>query len=173
MDRLLPALIVGGITVLALALMWWGWRGRQRRQSALPSLGAPPADAGDVLHVTGALYVATTEQGNPLERIAVGGLGYRAKAAVQVRQAGIELAIPGQDALFIPFSHVASVFRASHVIDRAVERDGLIGVRYSLPGPGTGAGAHTVDSYFRIVDPAAAQRLVDEVARRATAGAAQ
>lgn len=171
MDRLLPALIVGGITVLALALMWWGWRGRQRRQSALPSLGAPPADAGDVLHVTDAFYVATTEPGNPLERIAVGGLGYRAKAVVRVRERGIELAIPGQDALYVPFALVSSVFRASHVIDRAVERDGLIGVRYALDA--TLGGSHTVDSYFRIVDPAAAQRFVDEVARRATAGAAQ
>ena len=162
MDRLLPALIVAGIILLALTLMWWGWRRRQRRQAGLLTLSMVPADAGPEVFATPAFYVATTERDNPLERIAVGGLGYRARAEVVVREGGIELAIPGQDALFIPFADLESVFRARHTIDRVVERDGLVVLRYRL-GSETDV---TLDSYFRIVEPVAGSRFVDEVTRR-------
>lgn len=159
MTRLLPALIIAGVIVLALALMWWGWRGRQRRQASLAPLQPVPAEAGSTVLAISAFYVATTERDNPLERIAVGGLGYRARATVGVRERGIELAIPGQDALFIPFAEVESVFRARHTIDRAVERDGLVVLRYRI-------GDSVVDSYFRIVDSAVGARFVDAVASR-------
>jgi len=159
MSRLIPALIIAGIVVLLLALMWWGWRGRQRRQAGLATLQGVPADAGQVVLTVSLFYVATTQHDSPLERIAVGGLGYPARASVAVRERGLELAIPGQDALFIPFVDVDSVFRAQHTIDRAVERDGLVVLRYRI-------GESVVDSYFRIVDPAAAVGFVDDVAAR-------
>lgn len=170
MDRLIPALIVAGIVVLALSLMWWGWRGRAGRQSGLPGLQLVPADAGAEVLATRVLYVATTERGNPLERIAVGGLGFRAKARLGVREKGLELGIPGQDALFIPFTQIEAVFRASHAIDRAVERDGLVAVRFQLRSESGGGHATVVDSYFRIVDPSVATRFIDEVLARALNG---
>lgn len=155
MDRLLPALIVAAILALALGLMWLGWRRRQRRQRSLPRLSPVPADAGAELLRVAAFYVATTVADEPLERIAVGGLGYRAKAQLAVRERGLELEIPGQDGLFIPAADVTEVFRARNTIDRVVERDGLVVVRYRIASDGP-----AVDSYVRIVEPAAANEFV-------------
>lgn len=163
MDRLLPALIVAAILALALGLMWWGWHGRQRRQGNLPGLRAVPTDAGAEQFRVAALYVATTIAGAPLERIAVGGLGYRAKAQLTVRQRGLVLEIPGQDGLFIPAVDLQEVFRAQNTIDRVVERDGLVALRYRIAATASSADAHdplTVDSYVRIVDPVAANDFV-------------
>ena len=169
MDRLLPALIVAAILALALALMWLGWRSRQRRQRTLPQLSPVPTDAGAELLRVSAFYVATTVADEPLERIAVGGLGYRAKAQLTVRERGLELAIPGQHELFIPATDITEVFRARNTIDRVVERDGLIAVRYGIgAGAGAGAGATTVDSYVRIVDPVAANDFVATLTSLAT-----
>lgn len=167
MDKLPSALIVLSILLLALSLMWWGWRARQRRQAGLPTLPGVPEDAGAELYSTDAFYVATTERDKPLERVAVGGLGFRARARLIVRERGIALEIPGQEALFIPFAQLESVFRARHAIDRAVERDGLVVVRCALTSSPEGDDV-AVDSYLRIVDPIAATRFVDVVSPHAS-----
>ncbi|HRN29215.1 MAG TPA: hypothetical protein PK890_05900 [Terrimesophilobacter sp.] len=172
MDKLPSALIVLSILVLALALMWWGWRARQRRQAGLPSLPPVPANTGAEVFATEAFYVATTERDKPLERIAVGGLGFRARATLRVLDRGVALEIPGQDALFLSFARIESVTRARHAIDRAVERDGLTVLQYSL-NASPGGEATSVDSYLRIVDPLAAKRFVDEVAPRVAQAVAQ
>ncbi|MBX3093287.1 MAG: hypothetical protein KF680_01905 [Cryobacterium sp.] len=166
MDRLLPALIVAALLALALGLMWWGWHRRQRRQGDLPRLAAVPADAGTEQLRVAALYVATTMADAPLDRIAVGGLGYRAKAHLAVRERGLELEIPGQDGLFIPATDLEDVFRSRNTIDRAVERDGLIALRYRIAAAaasGEGAEPLAVDSYLRIVDPVLANEFVATV----------
>lgn len=171
MDRLVPALIIAGIVVLALSLMWWGWRGRQRRQAGLHTLPVVPHDAGDELLAVDGFYVATSQADNPLERIAVGGLGYRSRARLVVRETGVALEIPGQDALFLGFDRLGEVFRARHTIDRVVERDGLVVLRHRLSA--AAGDPVTVDSYVRIVDPHAAASFVAEVAGRVSAGAKQ
>lgn len=163
MDRLLPALIVAAFLALALGLMWWGWHRRQRRQGDLPRLAAVPPEAGAESLRVAALYVATTVADAPLDRIAVGGLGYRAKAQLAVRQRGLVLEIPGQDGLFVPAVDLQEVFRAQNTIDRVVERDGLVVLRYRIAetAPSTDARETlTVDSYVRIVDPVAANDFV-------------
>src|SRR5690606_17429069 len=164
-DRLVPAVIVITVLALALGLMWLGWRGRARRQATMPRLAAPPADAGAELMAVEAFYVATTERDQPLERIAVGGLGFRARALLTLRERGIELAIPGQEPLFIPLSDVIEVFRARNTIDRVVERDGLVGLRYSIADTRDDAPLE-VDSYVRIVDPNRASAFAHEVMTR-------
>lgn len=166
MDRLLPALIVAALLALALGLMWWGWHRRQRRQGDLPQLSAVPTDAGTARMSVAALYVATTIADESLERVAVGGLGYRAKALLTVRDRGLELEIPGQDALFIPAADIDAVFRARNTIDRVVERDGLVALRYRIADtalPDDAREPLSVDSYLRIVDPVVANEFVATV----------
>lgn len=147
--------------LLLLALMLLGWRRRQRRQVSLPHPLGLPADPGTETMTTPAFYVATTVAGEPLNRIAVAGLGYRARATVGVLDHGLRLAIPGQAPIYIPATDLVGVERATWAIDRAVEQDGLILIRWHLGQPGTQRSQ--VDSYLRITDPALAGKLFDSV----------
>lgn len=144
--------IVVALLLLLLWLMVLGWRRKQRRQSGLPVPAAVPESVGAELAATRAFYVATTLAGQPLERIVVAGLGYRAKAQLVVFERGISLAIPGQDAIFIPAADIRAVEKATWAIDRAVEPGGMVLVRWSL---GAADSATDVDSYLRITDPTA------------------
>lgn len=164
MDRLLPATVVLGALVLLVALMYRGWRARQRRQDALPRVDRVPDDAGDVLFAAEAFYVATTSAGDPLDRIAIAGLGYRARAQLGVTSSGVILSIPGQDDIFIPASGIRAIDRATHVIDRVVERDGLIVIDWML------GGTTAVESYFRIADPELAKDALAQLAPLVRAG---
>jgi hypothetical protein len=161
MDRsILMGLVLAFLLVL-LALMLFGWRRRQQRQRNLPRPLRLPADWGSETMTTSAFYVATTVAREPLNRIAVAGLGYRARAAVGITAHGLRLAIPGQSAAYIPAADLRAVERATWAIDRAVEQGGLILIRWQLGDPATDG--TQVDSYFRITDPATASRFFDSV----------
>src|SRR5690606_8271410 len=95
-------------------------------------------------------YVATTVADEPLNRIAVAGLGYRARASVAVHASGVSLAIPGQAPIFIPAADIRSVQKATWTIDRAVEQGGLILIRWVLGSEA--ADQREVDSYLRLGD---------------------
>lgn len=157
MDRSLLMAIVLAFLLLLLALMLFGWRRRQRSQAAFPRPRAVPADLGDPLLVADAFYVATTLAEQPLERITVAGLGYRARAVISVAERGLALAIPGQEAIFIPAEDIRALEHATWTIDRVVEHDGMVLVRWSIGDDG--AALTTLDSYLRIVDPVIAEQF--------------
>ena len=156
MDRpALMALVVAFLVVLLL-LMVWGWRGRRRRQAHLPdpiTVAELPAQSArfDVF------YVATTHAGDQLDRIAVGGLGFRARAVVAVASDGVVLAIPGQRPIFIPAFDVTAVAPATWTIDRVVETGGLIRLSWMLRDEHS---TIPVDSYVRAIAPEDAPRLM-------------
>lgn len=143
-DRAALLAIVVVFLLLLLALMFWGWRGRKRRQSAYVAPPAMPADLGGQIAALEGFYVATTVADEPLNRIAVGGLGFRARVTTVVARAGISVGIPGED-VFIPAGDLILADRATWTIDRVVEQDGLTRVAWSLGGT-------RVDSYFRMAD---------------------
>lgn len=130
---------------LLLVLMFLGWRARQRRQSAIAAPAAVPAALGMVHGRFDGFYVATTVAGEPLNRIAVRGLGYRARAAVTVADAGIVLALRGESEVFIAVPALRDVTRATWTIDRVVEEGGLVLIAWRL-------GETPVDTYFRLPD---------------------
>jgi hypothetical protein len=148
---LLDAIVVVVILALAFAGMWFGWRARRRRQADVPSLATPPAELGTIRRRDDVFYVATTRADAPLDRIAVHGLGFRARAQVTVADAGIRLDIAGEPPVFVPAADLVGVGRATWTIDRAVSNSGLVFVRFRL---GHGAAATEVDSYLRPEDPA-------------------
>lgn len=154
---MLMALVVAFLLIL-LALMLLGWRRRQRRQADVPRPLSLPENAPEPTLATEAFYVATTVAGDPLNRIAVAGLGYRARATVEVAEDGLRLAIPGQTTILIPAHGIRSVEKATWTIDRAVEEGGLTMVRWTL---GEGEAAIEVDSYLRIGDPATAAEFFE------------
>ena len=163
MDRPVLMAIVLAFLCLLLLLMYIGWRRRQKRQASLPRPATPPVDTGAELMAAEAFYVATTMAGEPLNRVAVAGLGYRARAIVSVAERGLTLRIPGQDPIFIPTESIDAVEKATWTIDRVVESEGLVLVRWTL-GQAT-AGQAQVDSYLRIIQPSVSQQFFDTVQR--------
>lgn len=158
MDRTLSTTIVVVVILLALAGMYLGWRARQRRQSSLPRLAAVPADVGTELFAGEVFYVATTVAGEPLNRIAVAGLGFRARASVAVFEHGLVLSIAGEPDAFIPARDLRGVERATWTIDRVVETGGLVLIAWTL-------GTTEVDSYLRVASPTDPTPLIDAIGR--------
>ena len=148
MDRSALMGIVLAFLAVLLVLMYLGWRARQRRQASLATPHSAPAELGSTIGSFAGLYVATTTAGNPLDRIAVHGLGFRAKTVVIVANAGVALQIAGQDDTFIPVANLRELRRATWTIDRVVEAGGLQLLAWTL-------GEVRVDSYLRMAQPEA------------------
>ena len=163
-DKLIPALVVIGVVVIATGLMALGWRNRRKRQSALDVVAVPPAELGDEIARVKVLYVATTLAEQPLERVVVGGLGFRAKAEVRIVRGGIVLDLTGSAPAFIALSDIRGVGLASWTIDKGVDQDGLVFVRWDLGGT-------AVDSYLRADDPDHLLALLTELSPAAAAAA--
>ncbi len=144
MTQELAGLMMLALMALSLGLALWGWRRRvvRYRGEAHALVREIPGSVAEFLITS--LYVATTEAGDPLERVAAGPLSYRAKARLAVHPEGLVVRIPGEDAVLFPADGLQAG-RATWTIDRVVEADGLVMVRWKLAG-------RDVDSYFRIVD---------------------
>jgi hypothetical protein len=139
--------LVVAFLLLLLALMFIGWRARQRRQAGLAQPESVPEDIGDIHGVFESFYVATTVAGDQLNRIAVRGLGYRSRARLTVADAGVVLAIRGEHEVFIPKAAIREVSRATWTIDRVVEEGGLIRVAWNLgPAEASTAEASTAEA---------------------------
>jgi hypothetical protein len=145
-DRLLPALAILIVLVTVFLLLLRGWRARSRAQQALGVPEAPPADLGDATFTDDLLYVATTRADAPLDRVTIAGLGYRARAVVTTAPEGVVLDLAGRGPVFIPKAAVRGVGRATWTIDRVVDTDGLVFLRWVL-------GTTELDSYLRSTDP--------------------
>ncbi len=156
MDRLLPTLLIVALVISAAALMLVGWRSRRRRQAGISSpLGVPPELQPALVSAEG-WYVATTPAQEPLERIAVHGLGFRARAQAAVHPEGLVLERRGSAPIYLPATHLQSVGRATWAIDRVVEPEGLVVVGWML-------GSVPVDTYLRLAERTDAERLIAAV----------
>ncbi|MET0934171.1 MAG: hypothetical protein ABWX56_10680 [Mycetocola sp.] len=145
-DRLIPAALVLGLLALLLLGMWLAWRARSRRDAGVPA-GLPMPESGiHPILTTDVLYVATTKAGQPLERLAIRGLAFRAQAELTVADEGVVLAVPGQDPVFLASAQLRSAQTATWTIDRVVEADGMIALSWR-------SAETDVDSYLRVIDP--------------------
>jgi hypothetical protein len=158
--------IVVIILVFALALMMLGWRGRKRRQSHLAEPEEIPSDLGALRGTFDGLYVSTTVAGEPLNRIAVRGLGFRSKARITVAERGVAIELAGGRDVFIPSDTLRGVDRANLTIDRVVETGGLVLVAWSL-------GDDAVDTYLRADDTSGLLGAIDSIIRTTTGGQSQ
>lgn len=160
--RIALTLAVVGLIVLGVWGMARGWRARGSRQTDVPPPPAVPVDAraeGPEPAVPG-MYVATTTEGDLLDRIVVHGLGNRGRAILRVREDGVLLERTGESDLWIPRESMRAVRLGSGQAQKAFEAGGLILVAWQL-------GPRVVETGFRADDPAqhvaAARALSDLV----------
>ncbi|GAB3617470.1 hypothetical protein GCM10027416_20270 [Okibacterium endophyticum] len=156
-DRLVPGLIVVGIIVVALGAMWLAWRSRTAKDASIAPSAQIPAAGIHPIAAAAALYVATTRAERPLERLALAGLAYRARADVTVAEEGVVIAARGEEPVFIGASALVGSGEATWTIDRVVEKDGLVMVRWQ-------AGDDLLDSYLRIGDQTDHRHVLDALA---------
>ena len=142
MDNQLAVVIIVAVVVLMLGSMALSWWARTKRQSGYAELAVVPEDPGARLGAFSGLYLATTPAGQPLDRIVVRGLGFRARTTLELTEQGIVF----MGDRYLPRESVTAIGRASWTIDRGVEPDGLSVVSWML-------GDAAVDSYFRLDDP--------------------
>lgn len=150
-------LIGGGFLVLFVAvffLMRAGWYGRRRRQADVTRPTPAPADLGATIAERDLFYVSTTRAPDRLDRIVIGGLGFRGRAVVSVHSEGVVLDIAGESPILIERESLRDIGRATWTIDRVVEDDGLIRLGWRL-------GDLDVDTYLRDNDEPEA--LVDAI----------
>lgn len=136
-------LVIAAVALLLLALMAFGWSRRTRRDRGLVPPNDPLPLGSDVIASYTGFYVATTVHDDALERLAVRGLGFRARADLSVTDAGVVLHLAGSDPLFLKTARLRSAEQATVAIDRVVEKDGLLRLTWTLDD-GT-----PVDSFFR------------------------
>jgi hypothetical protein len=132
------------LMVVALGLAGWGWYRKVSRHRPLTRQLRFEFPVSQPLLTVEALYVATTEVDTPLARIAAGPLAYRSKASLSLHPEGLYVRLKGSDPIVFPQKKLQAGL-ATWTIDRAVEPEGLMMVRWEL-------GEQEVESYFRVVD---------------------
>lgn len=133
------------VFVAMFFLMRAGWSGRRRRQAGIALPQPAPENLGTALAEADLFYVATSKADDRLDRIVVGGLGFRGRAFVSVHPEGVVLDIAGVAPLLIDLDSLRSIGRATWAIDRVVETDGLLQLGWRL-------GDLDVDTYLRATD---------------------
>jgi hypothetical protein len=161
-SRWIGALVAVAIVGTAAWLMWRSWRRRTVRDESLAAY-APPADPGTMTFELEALYVATTPEGEPLERLAVEGLAFRGSARVEVHRTGVLLRVAGELPSFIPADRIAAAGTATYAIDRGVEPEGLVVLTWLVDDRSEPELPTRVDSYLRCRYPGDSSRLVAAV----------
>lgn len=147
MSREAALLVMLAAAVALLGLMAWGWWRRSRRDAGVTAPAGGIPDGARVLDEFSGLYVATTVHDAPLERLAVRGLGFRARGLVVVTDAGVLIELTGSPSVFLDLARITDVGQSTVAIDRVVERDGLTRISWRT-GASTPDSA-VVDSYFR------------------------
>lgn len=146
-----------GVALLVLLAMLFAWRRRLRRDSRYSApLGVPEHAEVGARHEI--LYVSTTRHDEPLERLAISPLAYRARGELALTDRGVALCLDGAPTVFLASLRLVDVDRATVTIDRVVEPGGLIRIVWKVDDD------TVVDSYLRLTtgDP---KDLISELRR--------
>lgn len=143
MTREAAGLIMGAVALVILLAMLFAWRARLRRDSGLSApLGVPEHAEVTARHEV--LYVATTRHDQPLERLAIRPLAYRARGELVLTDRGVALSLDGSPTVFLASSRLVAADAATVAMNRVVEPNGLIRLVWREP---TGV---LVDSFLRL-----------------------
>jgi hypothetical protein len=139
--EIVGALAVGLVAVVVLLVYLSNRSVRRAQEQVIPK----PADALNDLHPHDAYYVSTVFAEKALTRVWAHGLGGRGKAYIAISPEGISVSRQGEAGFLIPTRNLTGVSRASATIDKAVERDGLLVLLWTL-------GADELATHLRIVN---------------------
>lgn len=143
--KIIPTLLCLALLALCFTGIWWGWRNRLRRQSAMfGSLKDVPAryDGAEALASFEGEYVSTTMFGDWLDRVGFDGLGFKTKSTLLIYDDGIIFTRNGAKDLWIPARKLAVITTGQGMAGKVVERDGLLIIGWTLDG-------HRVQTGFR------------------------
>lgn len=144
-----------GLAVFAVFVVvaFLSWRAKGTRQEkTLPE----PRFVDGLATGMRCLYVTTTFADRPLDRVIAHGLAHRGNAFLENREDGLVIHRTGERSFLIPTIELIDFSRTSAVIDRAVEKDGLVSVRWRL-------GEAELESHFRFVDPQQRKLIITEL----------
>lgn len=160
--RLVAGVIVAIVLIGVLALMLTAWRRRLARDAELGQLTLVPDPRPRPDTTLTVLYVATSKHDQPLERLALPGLGYRARVSLELSASGVVIDIPGERPTYIPASSIVGIDQTNLTIDRVVEPGGLIRLSWRV------GDELIVDSTFRVLEQSDRARLIDAVTTLST-----
>ncbi|MGA9873837.1 MAG: transporter [Rhodococcus sp. (in: high G+C Gram-positive bacteria)] len=148
MDRILIVIAFVFFWIAMIALIFKGWRGRQKRQAeSIGTFPEVPADLGTTLiEPSTGLYVGSTIAPSWQDRIAVGDIGHRAVAELSRHEHGILMTRVGESTIWIPRASIRAVRTERGLAGKVMSKDGLLVIRWVLP---TGT---EIDTGFRADD---------------------
>ena len=157
---LIIAAVLAVLLALAIRQMMRGWLHRAQRQAQLiGTLPQLPDTVGPALiPATKGLYVGSTLAPSWLDRIAVGDLGYRAKAVLTRYPEGIMLQRTGAGPIWIPDDSIEAIRTEKGIAGKAMTHEGILAIRWRLP-----SGAE-IDTGFRADDRREYDRWLEGVA---------
>lgn len=140
--------------VLLGVIAWAGvtWRKRSKAQDL--EIATPEYTEFSNVGTNG-YYIATTYAGQPLHRVSAHGLGFAGKAFLDVSEQGVRVHRIGERSFRIDSSTLLDLARTSGVIDKVVEKDGLLSLRWKL-------GATELETHLRFAN----SQSRDEIALR-------
>ena len=154
MSRLGLTLLFLAVFLLLVALMWWGYRGRARRQADLPAFPGVPegvlekvraGTAEPLLPPSTGVYASTVTDRSWQDRVAVGDVGFRADATAHLLPDGLLFDRTGATPVWIPAESVRAARTEAGIAGKVMGRDGLLVVRWAI-------GEHEFDTGFRADD---------------------
>jgi hypothetical protein len=132
---LIMAAVVAMLIAFLIRQMLRGWLHRARRQAQLIGTLPPMPDTvgPPVIPATKGLYVGSTLAPSWLDRIAVGDLGYRAKAVLTRYPEGIMLQRTGAEPIWIPDDAIGAIRTEKGIAGKAMTHEGILAIRWRLP----------------------------------------
>jgi hypothetical protein len=132
---LIMAAVVAVLIAFLIRQMMRGWLRRAQRQAQLiGTLPSMPDTVGPALiPAIKGLYVGSTLAPSWLDRIAVGDLGYRAKAVLTRYPEGIMLQRTGTGPIWIPDEAIAAIRKEKGIAGKAMTHEGILAIRWRLP----------------------------------------
>jgi hypothetical protein len=170
---LIMAAVLAVVIALLIQAMMRGWRHRAQRQAELiGTLPSMPDTVGPALiPATKGLYVGSTLVPHWNDRVAVGDLGYRAKAVLTRYPEGIMLQRTGSGPIWIPNDSIEAIRTEKGIAGKVIpggrraptggtapSHDGILAIRWRLPS-GT-----EIDTGFRADNRAEYERWLQEAA---------
>jgi hypothetical protein len=107
---------------------------------------------------TNGFYVATTFADLPLNRVSAHGLGFAGKAFLDVSDRGVKVHRIGERSFRIDSSSLLDLARTSGVIDKVVEKDGLLSLRWKL-------GATELETHLRFANSQSRDEIAHKVSK--------